>query len=277
MVLGIDLGNFATKTSQMHIFASKVTNSSLLGRNEFKTDSGTFYISEGTYDTEYRKVKKRHLKILFLYAVAISSPEMNNKAVVGLPISQYRQDKEELKNLLTGKATVIIDAQERRLNIEDVKVYPEGLINADDGVLIDIGGRTTEIALIEGEEITFSYSIPAGTLNLFTDYINTINSRYGLDLRTTDAERILYNGLIIDGLFHDTSFALEVFRIFVDDIVNQIRVMCPVRTLPITVLGGGGALLFEFIRAKLPNCILADNPIFANALLFKEVGELEWQ
>ena len=279
MILGIDLGNFATKSSQMVNFTSKVTNtSSLLGNNSFQTDSGTFYIGEGTLDTEYRKVKKSNLKALFLYALALSTTDINNKIVVGLPISQYKADRDEMKNLLlTNRLNILgLNGAQRKLYIEDIEVYPEGLINSDDGILIDIGGRTTEIALIENRKATSTFSIPSGTLNLYADFINVINARYGLDLKPSDADQIIKKGLAINGVDADILFAQEVFKTFVEDLVSQVQVKYPVKTLPVTVLGGGGQLLFKPIKNRIPNSTLVDNPVFANALLFKRVGEQKW-
>ena len=279
MNLGIDLGNDGTKSSQMVNVASKCTTvSNILSSNQFQTETGTYYMGEGTPDNEYRKVKKTHLKTLFLYIIALSTQDQNIKAVVGLPISQYRQDKDELKShLLTHRYNVTwLNGTQRKINIEDVDVYPEGLINSEDGILLDIGGRTTDIALIENKKVNDCFSIAAGTLNLYADFINAINSQYGLDLKPSDADRIIRKGLQINGVETDVTFAQGVFKSFVADLVSQIQVKYPVSTLPITVLGGGGQLLFKSIKNRLPNSTLVDNPIFANALLFKRVGDAKW-
>ena len=278
MILGIDLGNYSTKTSEKVIFDSKCTRNSLLGKNPFECESNTYYIGEGAYDTEYRKVKKKHIRVMFLYALTMSTTEINNRCVVGLPISQYKADREEIKQLLLNPRmnVVSLNGVQRKLYIEDVEVYPEGLISTEDGILIDIGGRTTEVALVENLKVVSSFSIPEGTLNLYSDFVNIINTRYGLDLKQSDAERIIRNGLKIDGFDADVTFAQEAFRAFVENLVSQIQVKYPVKTLPVTILGGGGQLLFVPIKKRIPNSQLANNPVFTNALLFKKVGESKW-
>lgn len=278
MIIGIDIGNYATKTSEKVIFDSKCTNNSLLARNPFECESNTYYIGEGSYDTEYRKVKKKNIRVMFLYALALSTNDINNRCVVGLPISQYKADREEMKQLLLQPRMniVVLNGIQRKLYIEDIEVYPEGLVSIEDGILVDIGGRTTEVALIENLKVVSSFSIPEGTLNLYSDFVNIINARYGLDLKQMDAERIIRHGLKIDGLDADVTFAQEAFRNFVENLVSQIQVKYPVKTLPVTILGGGGQLLFGPIKKRIPNSILAENPIFANAFLFKKVGEAKW-
>lgn len=278
MIIGIDIGNYATKTSSLVIFDSKVTNNSLLGKNPFEAESDIFYVGEGNYDTEYRKVKKKHIRIMFLYALTLSTNDINNKIVVGLPISQYKADREEMKQLLMQPRmnVVSLNGIQRKLYIEDVEVYPEGLISVEDGILVDIGGRTTEVALVENLRVTSSFSIPEGTLNLYSDFVNIINARYGLDLKQSDAERIIRHGLKIDGMVADVTFAQDAFRSFVENLVSQIQIKYPVKTLPVTILGGGGQLLFNPIKKRIPNSTLAENPVFANALLFKKVGEAKW-
>lgn len=226
MIIGIDLGNYSTKTSEKVIFASKCTNTSLLGTNPFTTDSGTFYIGEGSHDTEYRKVKKANIRTLFLYALAQSTVEVNNSVVVGLPISQYKADGGELKQLLLHPRmnTVVLNGSQRKLYIEDIEIYPEGLISTEDGILVDIGGRTTEVTLVENMKVVSSFSLPAGTMNLYSDFVNVVNARYGLDLKQGDAERIIRNGLKVNGVDTDVTFAQEVFRVFVDELVGQLQV-----------------------------------------------------
>jgi plasmid segregation protein ParM len=172
---------------------------------------------------------------------------------------------------------VCLNGTQRKLFLEDIEVYPEGLISSEDGILLDIGGRTSDIALIENKKVKDCFSIPAGTLNLYADFINAINGRYGLDLKPSDADRIIRKGLQINGTETDVAFVQGVFKNFVDDLVSQVQVKYPVSTLPITVLGGGGQLLFKPIKNRLPNSTLVDNPIFANALLFKRVGDAKWQ
>ena len=44
--------------------------------------------------------------------------------------------------------------------------------NLHNGILVDIGGGSTEIVFVKDDEATFKYSIPYGSLNSYTDYNN---------------------------------------------------------------------------------------------------------
>jgi len=245
------------------------------------TDEGLWYIGEGTYDTEYRKVSKRGLRTLFLYAVAKSTDEPV-KVVVGLPLSQYKLDKDALRSTLISTKVnhVSINNVPRKVIIDDVAVYPEGfaaVIGSDfSGIVIDIGGRTTDIAEVEmGDRIKVgnSFSLPMGTLNLYHDFIKSLNST-GLDLRPEDAGRILQHGLTIDGEKQDVDKG--IFKSYIDTLVSQLRVEYPIRTHNVLVIGGGGQLLFQAIKAKIPQAVLIPDSIFANAYGFEKVGRSLW-
>jgi plasmid segregation protein ParM len=196
MIVGVDIGNYSTKVSNGIIFESKISKSSLLNKNGFTYDGHTYFVGEGTFDTEYRKLKKQNIEILFAYAISKFYEPI--KVVVGLPISQYQQDNQEFRDRLMSM---------RLKNTIDIAVYPEGIGAADSGVIIDIGGRTTDCALIrfvDGQKkIENPISLPAGTLNLYSDFIKAINTRYCLDLKLDDAQDIIRNGLVLDGIKTD--------------------------------------------------------------------------
>lgn len=110
MILGVDLGNYATKTSEGVSFLSKVSKVGNILKNsiELQIDKNIYYIEEGEFDTEYRKVQKQNLRELFITAVALSTDDIENQIVVGLPLSQYKQDKELLKDILIKERIMYI-------------------------------------------------------------------------------------------------------------------------------------------------------------------------
>jgi plasmid segregation protein ParM len=278
MILGVDLGNYAIKTSKGIIFPSKCSLiSGILKNTSITTDEGTFYIGEGSFDTEYRKVKKEHIRQLFLYAV---SGEQYIKAVVGLPLSQYKQDKDTLKGLLLSRRVndIAIDGKPCRVILDDVEVYPEGLAASGidfEGIIIDIGGRTTDCCEVINGKVYNPFSLPRGTMNLDSDFIKALNSR-GLDLRPEDAQRIIHNGLKIDGEPVDISGAMEVFRQFVSDLVNRLQIEYSIRTRDVLLIGGGCQLLFQAIKNRIPAARMINNPVFANAIGMERVGIKLW-
>jgi len=284
MIIGIDLGNYATKTSERINFLSKVSKISNILNNPITltTSEGDFYMGDGNFDTEYRKLKKENVKEMFITAIALSSEDINNQIVVGLPLSQYKEDKENLKQLLLEDRIqhVIINGIERKIIIEDLDIYPEGIGaligNQFNGIIVDIGGRTTDIALLESSKVKKPYSLSVGTLNLYSDFIKVINNKYSLDLKSEDAPRIIKNGLKIYGEEKDITFGMDVFKSYVDVIVNELQVSYSIKTLDIMLVGGGSKMLYKGFKSKIPNIELIDNSIFANANGFRKVGENLW-
>jgi len=284
MIMGVDLGNFAVKTSKSISFASKVskTDNILNTSIVLSTTDGDFYMEEGPYDTEYRKIKKEYIKEMFLTAVALSSDEVSNQICVGLPLSQYKEDKDAFKELLLKDRmqNISLNGIERKLIIEDIEVYPEGiaaLVNKDfNGVIIDIGGRTTDIAQLYDKKVRKPYSLPLGTLNLYSDFIKLVNSKYALDLKTDDAPRIIKDGLKIYGELKDIGFAMDIFKSYVEGIVGELQVGYSIKTLDVMLVGGGAMMLHKPFKNRIPNVQLIENTIFANATGLKRRGEQVW-
>lgn len=284
-ILGIDLGNFATKVSNGINFESKCTKvAGVLQKNGFVLDGKTYYMEDGTHDTEYRKINKQTNRIMLGYALARSAVDKAT-VVVGLPISQYQQDKDTFKEQLLSKKVFDTEYGEihKRIVVEDLEVYPEGVSSvigtSFQGVVIDIGGRTTDCCQVTGSEVkkvVNPLSIPKGILNLHSDFIKALNARYGLDLKIDDAQRILDNGLKIKGEVVPTDFAIDSFKAFVEDLVAQLNIEYSLSTLDVKLVGGGSQTLLKPLVKRIPNATIINEPFMANAKGFQRVGEKLW-
>lgn len=286
-ILGIDVGNAAVKTSEGIIFDSLITDVEPLGgADKIKIGGKTYYIGIGNYDTTYRKVDKTSYIVMLLSAIALST-DSYIYLVLGLPLSQYKQDKSTLINMILAHSNELIELNgiTKKIDILDVEVFPEGVVTlADDfeGIVIDIGGRTTDCALVTNirnkRKINNPLSLPIGVINLYTDFIKSLNNVFGLDLKLEDAERILKNGLIVDGEKKDIDFATDVYKKFVDELVTTLQVEYSLRTNKISLTGGGATILFEYFKDRLGQGVeVQDNPVMANAISYKELGESLWQ
>lgn len=287
-ILGIDIGNSTCESSTGVIFNSKITDVEPLSKADtLLIDKKNYWLGEGNYDTTYRKVDKENYINFLFGTLALSTDTVNNYIVLGLPLSQYKEDKAALINMVLAnrEKTVRINDVEKHLLIEDVEVFPEGVVTLPDdyeGICVDIGGRTTDCALVVNERgrrrILNPISVPAGTINLYKDFINKINNKLSLDLVMNDAERIINNGLILDGKKTNIDFALEVYKQFVYSLISQLQVEYSLRTNNISLTGGGATLLYEQIKNKLGEGVtIQDNPIFANANAYYELGCSIWQ
>lgn len=281
MIIGVDLGNYAVKTSAGLTFPSKCSRAAGMLKNlSITTDTGIYYLGEGAHDTEYRKAHKEHIRTLFLYAAAMAGERI--KAVVGLPLSQYREDRDALRGQLMSQQVnnILINNKQHKVIVEDVEVYPEGLAaiagTEFEGIIIDIGGRTTDCCEVINGKVSNPFSLPRGIMNLHSDFIKSLNS-HGLDLKIEDADRILRHGLKVDGEPVDISQAMEVFRQYVSELVSQLQIEYSIRTRDVLLIGGGCQLLHQAIINRIPAARMINEPVFANAKGLRKVGEQIWQ
>lgn len=287
MIKGIDIGNFATKDEKGYTFESKVSSiGNILGSTyNLELNGESYVVGEGNFDTEYRKIEKQSY-IKLLYAIlAISTSYKEVELVLGLPLSQYRQDKERLKERvrenfhLKGK----INGETREYIITDVEVYPEGVAALDDdynGVLVDIGGLTTDCCIVTNvtnrRKIESPLSLSQGTLNLYSDFINVINNRFSLDLKSNDAARIIKNGLTIKGEMQNINFALSIFKEYLENLIRQLNLQYSLKTNNIIFTGGGSLLLSKAIKNRIPYATIQQDAVFSNAKGFYKAGVKLW-
>ncbi|MBW6411837.1 ParM/StbA family protein [Clostridium weizhouense] len=271
MILGVDVGNYYTKTSTGISFISKVSSiPGILANDPVTIGSKTMYLGEGECDTEYRKAYKESYLYLLLGAILKSTTEKENKIVVGLPLSQYKADKGYLINRILQSKIV-----------KDIEVQPEGAVSVPvdyTGIVVDIGGGTTDICLVVKEgrkrKIVQPYSLPKGILNLESEFINCINAEYGLDLLPVDADRIIKNGLYIYG--ERQKFSMDIYKEFVESIVRRIQVDYSLKTNNITLVGGGANKLYRAFKKRIPQTQISNNCFYANANAYAAIGRRIW-
>ncbi|WP_238886367.1 ParM/StbA family protein [Clostridium sp. YIM B02551] len=288
MILGIDIGNYATKTSNGINFQSKVSKvgNILGGDTELIIDGEKFFIGTGEFETEFNKSKKTNFLQLMYAAIALSTDDEENQVVTGLPIGQYKEYKDKLKCRIQENwyKELKVNGDKKTIYITDIEIMPESAIVADDdfeGIVLDPGGRSTDICLIRNingkRKIINPVSIPQGTINLFSEVSKQINSKFGIDTKLEDSERIIKNGLKINGITKNMDFIIDIFKSYVDSIVNKLKIEYSLATEEVLVVGGGGELLFNAIKNRIPQSILKENPIFANAEAYGKVGVELWQ
>lgn len=290
MILGVDIGNYATKDNMGNKFESKVSNiPDVLGdKYEIELDGETYYLGRGEFDTEYRKVNKgSYFKLLYGSLCLGSNESQNNiKLVVGLPLSQFKNDKDLLRKKILNKCILdgLFNNQRKTFIISDCRVYLEGLAAMPlsyEGVFVDIGGRTTDagITYMEGgrRKVENAYSLPIGSINLYSDFIKLINCNHGLDIKINRAERIIKNGLLIDGYRVDIAKEMIIFKEYLDNLVSDLNVQYSLKTNHVAFTGGGSLLLNKSIKRRIPYAIMADNAEFGNAIGFYNYGRSIWQ
>lgn len=298
MPIGIDLGNVNIKTSTRVIYPGKVSTDERVYEDweGFKVEyEGTRYaLGAGEFQTNYQKAQKKDILLHLFTSIALSSSETFNQIVVGLPIQQYKRDKDILEKYIYENSIkeIWVNGRYRKIFISDCRTFPEGLatyysLNDDlkamigkrDIIIIDVGGRTTDICLYsavnEKRKLMNYITIPAGTLNIYSDFIQAVNDKYGLDKLKEDAPQIISQGLWVDGEKVELKFTKPIFEKYKDRILSEIRLNYPIRTAAVILCGGGGILLQGLFKNELKGLIAIDD-IFCNAIGFQKVGESIW-
>jgi plasmid segregation protein ParM len=280
---GLDIGNSTTKSNSAIIFDSKITTIEPLTKaDKLNIDNKTYYLGHGNYDTTYRKIDKVHYIDMVYGLLALSSNTTHNYIALGLPLSQYKTDKERLTNMIMSDNSKIIEINdiEKTLIIDDCVVFPEGVSTVADEeecIVVDIGGLTIDAALVVQERgkrrIINPISIPTGTITLYTDFINKINNRYSLNLKMDDAERILRKGLKIKGKKVEIDFALEMYNEFTMTLISDLQRNYSLEINNISLTGGGAGIVYNKLRNIYEDSItIQSNAIFSNANNFYELA-----
>ena len=275
MKLGLDIGSSNLKTDTEFLISSKIKQGKTLNKClSIEYEGKNYIIGEGNREVEINKAK-RETNLLFIYSViGAISDDIENEIAVGLPIGQFQQQKEEYKKFIleNGFNVVKVNGVEKPIKITNVIVCPEGLSSVTpdySGIIVDIGGRTTDICLLEDKRVVNPISKPVGTLNLYAEIINSINSKFGLDLHEEDAERIIKNGLSIDGEIQDIKFIYDILATFTDDVINTLKLNYSLRTNELLLIGGGGEFFYNSIKRRAKQAQLIENSIFSNAKGFR--------
>ena len=296
--IGIDLGNCNLKTSKKIIVPALITrggNYLISTGYEINFNGELFIIGEGDFDTNLNKLSKENLLPMLCLAAGLSTKEEFIRVVLGLPINQYRSNKNKMLEIIEENKILNfkLNGLDRCICIEEASIFPEGVATYysldiekrkalvdQDLIILDIGGRTTDIALLKAgkkRSVAKSTSLDVGMINIYNDMINEINSLYTLGLNIEDAEGILKNGLEVDGEKQDTSFIKNIVKNNIEKVFKELNISYPVRTSPLIVTGGGGKSFFKSLKKRYPTAQLVEDNLFSNAIGYKRVGDKLWQ
>lgn len=287
MKRGIDVGNYSLKEyPNTNIKSLVTTEKNILGSKlSLEYDNKIYYIEEGKFETELNKSRKENFFPLLFTAIVLNSSDIFQQIVCGLPINQYKANKSILIDMVLSSQirNLKFNGEERRIIISDFAVYPEGvgayysLDTKDDVIIIDLGGRTTDIAYIVDKKLKLSSTVAVGTLNIYKDIVDTLNSLYSLDLDIQMAEKILNKGYFeVDGIKTNLGFITEILKKNFMKINDDLVLKFPCRTEKIVLVGGGYKLFEKAFKNRYKNCYVANNPIYANAIGFRKVADLLW-
>jgi len=293
MILGIDKGTAFTKNNKGEIFKSVLRREKI---NEIDLNNSLIHVGwegenyivgeNGQYETNLDKAHHSNTDILVCTSIAMQSSEQVTKAkiVLGVPIAEYKKQKEMLKNRFKGKSFQIsINGISKIIVFEEVEVFPEGagaFYTADvlDAIVIDIGGLSVDVCSFQNGGLNHFETYEQGTFRLNAEIAGYLNNRFSTKLRQWDIEMIMDKGLSVDGQRVNIESAYELEKFHTEKIINDIKLDFDLKTVPnVLIAGGGGARLYKHIKEQISHAKLIDDPQLANAKGFAKVGEKLWK
>ena len=288
MILSIDLGNFNVKTSEGVKFSSNFTVLDLASENfdtNILTYNGISYSMDkkDAFELEFNKAERNYIPNL-LYALAKSCGEevTEVKLILGVPISNIGL-RDRFKQDLEGKTftfKVRGEEKERTITISKLGVLPEGMSSfyalpsaerEKDLLIIDIGGRTVNLATFRDKKAEKKTSLPVGTINLY----NTIAERFnimGNNIMIYEVENAINKGYIPEEIYK------PCYEDFIDSIFNSIKLIANLDLYQkVWITGGGAMVLRELIKPRNEKIDCMENPLFCNVSGNKKVALAQWK
>lgn len=292
MIIGIDIGNHTVNTSTGNHFLAKISEvADFEENNKIEIDGVELYGEEGEFSTDWNKADKSNLIELLYYALAQEKENMF-KIVLGLPAGQYKVDKTRLEERIKANnfKRVNYKGKTKDILITDVIVAPEGAaayysLSEEDKnkigdrqlIIVDIGGRTTDIILFKDFKIKKVETIEVGTLNIYAEVIKEINKTYRSNYKLEDAEKIIKNGLMINGEVKYIAFIQPILKRNFNSIYKSLQLFANLADGYVMLTGGGSILLQKPFRNRLDNIIMTKTPQWDNVNGFKVLGDNKYE
>ncbi len=285
MILAIDLGNYNIKTSEGIHFISTFNEFDGIDPTERRllTYNGKKYVMElkSSFDNEFNKTKKNYIPNL-LWAISKSTPEhiKSVKLVLGIPVENMGaidKFKEELEGkIFKFKAK---GSNTRSILIEKVAVVAEGVSSfytlpeierMNDTLIIDIGGRTTNVVSFKNGRIEHKKQINKGMINYYEDVASKYNSK-GECVNTEDIKNLIEKGIV------DKDIVKFYKEELVKYIFNQVKTKCNRDYYKIWFTGGGSIELKEAILRLETNANFMKDGLFTNVNGNKRIALSQWR
>lgn len=292
MIIAVDKGTAYTKTSELISFKSTIRN---YNDNEldFSQDKIVVeynkrkYVIGGSGKTNTNLFKSEHdeTKLLVLTGIALSYPyniRLQTHLITGLPIGRIGYERDNMKRLFQyTNNEIIVNNRRYIIDIGMVEIFPEGassfyyLQDIDDGLIIDIGGLSIDVALyVKGKKLEKYSTYRLGVLPLYREIANHLGSKYSLTLNEWSVQEILQEGLFIDGNKVNLNIS-HIVDAYVQQIIQALEFDYNIPGIQrIFLTGGGGEFLYPYIKKIIPRSQLMNNPRFTNVLTYKLLGEV---
>lgn len=286
IILAVDLGNYNVKTSEGIIFPAKFkednSESAPIGEEVIIFNGRTFLMEKGSYDFTFNKAKKEYMPNL-LYAIAKSVPESVKaiKLVLGVPLDNLGL-REAFKEDLEGKKfEFTYGDRQREIFIDKVATIGEGISSyyqltstqrSNDVMIVDIGGRTTNVVTYKNKKQDSKLTIPLGMLDLYNEIKTKENNEKGENYTVDIIEEYIRKGIINDCKSLKVSFLKRIF--------NEIKFKFDVRAFDVFFTGGGSIRLTDAMdivkNYGVTEIRMLGDSLFSNVNGNKKIAEIKW-
>lgn len=291
--IGVDLGNYNIKSSEAKMFESRMLE-------DFSIEPGTstvikynkkqYLVEHGEFDINIRKVAKDDIMRNLATILAMSAEEAVVDVCVGLPVSHFESQKEDIiKHIkMNSDIEIELNGNHRKMLIRDIHVLPEAVgvyyslspdvlkaLNNRDVLIVDIGGKTVDMCVIDKRKtIQDPMTEPIGMLDVYNEIARKVNSTNPeASLNLEEVRIALKEGLYLIDKKISLDFSDELFDKFVLKIFNRIKVTYKDYQRKIVIIAGGGSDLADKFKKHIPN-LLVNHDIYANAKGFKKYLEI---
>lgn len=279
----IDLGHYNIKTNTGVIFKStfkKGKEINPFGEDIIYTENEYYTMEKGSFDNTNNKALKNY-KPNLCYAIAksINVTEADINLMIGVPLESLGAFDLFKEELLNQTLEFEYNKVPYTIYINDIKAVGEGISSyytlnekqrAEDLLIIDIGGRTSNVVSFEKGKLTHKFTVPLGTIHLFSRIGSRFNNDEGSNKVVEEIERLVDSGYILHTEIEEKQF--------LDDIMNYIEGKVDRRTYKNYYTGGGSLRLKKHIEEYLsPNGTVMDNPLFTNVKGNEIIANMIWR
>lgn len=304
-IVGIDIGTRTTvgctKDKCCNIesrYEEKIELDSMNKDDDFfEVDGKEYKISSGTYQNNIFKYKKRNFKYLLWYTLAkLVKSQSRAKICFGIPVDQFNNKdiKKEMATVIRGNSefTIKIGNQNKTIYIEDFIIRPEGygiyrnarkqklLDESAQTILIDIGGKTTDITLYSTTgKLVDGWSLPYGLTMYYEKVKDLLISKGASDTTVEQAEEYCYgreNDWKPRTLPHGLNLTIEK-EIFEEHLYNDLLAKFDNPNNYNVIVAGGGANFWDtHFKSLIPDVII-DKDVESNGKSFYQLAREHYE
>ena len=267
----IDLGNYNIKMSDDIDFISTFSDIDIADQTEenvleFQGSRYRMEYNEGSFDAEFNKTKKDYIPNL-LWGLDKSGAVDGDKyrLILGLPLNNLGQS-DKLISDLKNKSFTFTTNTTKTITIKEVYVVGEGIssyymlpasVREDDLIIIDIGGRTSNVVEYSKKRVINKDTVNTGMINFYDMIKVKFNNEEGESLETHNIKHLIDKGIVPQYKCIEDEFIVDLMR--------KIQIKFNLGLGKKIIFTGGGSIALKSAIARYNNkFIFIDNPLFSN-------------